>query len=173
MTMSKKYTRTKNSICVVGIDPGYARLGIAVVDNREHGGKKILLYSGCVETSKNTAHEIRLYEIARAFSSVVETYQPDLLSIEKIFLNTNQKTAISVAESRGVILSEAARYGIRVSEYTPLQIKIAMTGYGRSDKAQVRDMVSRFIAIDDSPKKRLDDEYDAIAAALTCLAHNY
>lgn len=155
---------------VLAIDPGYERLGIAVLEIRrgEPRQKERLLYSSCIQTPKTLAHEKRLLAIADAVTETIAEWKPEALAIETLFLHTNHKTAMAVAETRGAVLVEAARAGLAVYEYTPLQIKIAVTGYGRSDKRQVAEMVKKLIAL--SPKKRLDDEYDAIAVGLTCLA---
>lgn len=152
---------------VVGIDPGYDRLGIAVVERKD--GKDMILESCCITTSKNDEPHIRLKMIADAFKHILETHSPEVAGIESLFFNTNQRTAIRVAEARGVLLLEAARFSIPVFEYTPGQIKLAITGHGKSDKGQVMNMVNRLVTI--SKPITYDDEYDAIAVALTCLAY--
>lgn len=152
---------------ILAIDPGYERLGIAVIDD-----SNTLLHSECFKTSIKLPHELRLGAISARIKEVVAEFKPKALAIEKLFFNTNQKTAIKVSESRGVILAEAAAIPIPVFEYTPLQVKIAVTGYGRSDKRQVMIMVSKLIKIPDKkyPAKQSDDELDAIAIGLTHLA---
>ena len=152
---------------VLAIDPGYDRLGIAVVEKQK--GVEVALFSACVTTDKKKTASERLAHIGEEIKNAITKWKPDALATETLFLFSNQKTAFRVAEARGVILYEAARAGLPVSEYTPLQIKIAVTGYGRSDKTQVTDMVKKLVLL--STKKRLDDEYDAIAIGLTCLAH--
>lgn len=152
---------------ILAIDPGYQRLGLAVLEKLPKQ-KETLLYSACVQTLKTLAREKRLFAVSAAVAGVIKKYKPEAMAIETLFLHTNHKTAMSVAEARGAILSEAARCGLRVFEYTPLQIKIAVTGYGRSDKKQVTEMIKKLIALPE--KKRLDDEYDAIAVGLTHLA---
>ncbi|PIQ91339.1 MAG: crossover junction endodeoxyribonuclease RuvC [Parcubacteria group bacterium CG11_big_fil_rev_8_21_14_0_20_39_22] len=153
---------------ILGIDPGYERLGIAIIE-KNTTGKESYVYSECFKTSPKEPHEKRLSLIAKKIESVIEEFLPSTLAIETLFLNTNQKTAFKVSESRGVLIERAATLGLRVFEYTPLQIKTAVTGYGRSDKNQIISMIPRLI---DLPKdhKTQDDEYDAIGVALTCIA---
>lgn len=166
---------------ILAIDPGYERLGIAVLEIRrdEPRQKEVLLHSSCIQTPKTLSHEKRLLAIADAVADTIARWEPEALAIETLFLFSNQKTAMRVAEARGAVLVEAARAGLTVYEYTPLQIKIAVTGYGRSDKRQVTEMVKKLIALPPAPgrlrragptAKRLDDEYDAIAIGLTHLA---
>ena len=151
----------------VGIDPGYDRLGIAVIEKTPHG--EVVLESLCVETSKKDSPEMRLKQIADSFRATIEKHRPDIIGIESLFFNNNQKTAIRVAEARGVILVESAHHSLPIQEYTPSQIKLAVTGHGQSDKQQVMDMIPRLVKIDKNIKH--DDEFDAIAVALTSLAH--
>lgn len=152
---------------IIAIDPGYERLGIAVIEKLPRQ-KEAVLYSACLRTLKTLPHPGRLLKIASEVRRVVEEFEPNALAIETLFLMSNQKTVMSVAEARGAILVEAARAAIPVFEYSPLQIKVAVTGYGKSDKAQVTAMVKKLIVLPGG--KRLDDEYDAIAIGLTCLA---
>ncbi len=212
---------------VLAIDPGYERLGIAIVEKLPKQ-KEALLYSACIQTSKTLAREKRLLAIADAIAETIAKWKPDALAIETLFFHTNQKTVMPVSEARGAVLVEAARAGLKVFEYTPLQIKIAVTGYGRSDKRQVTEMVKKLVTLPEEKslppktayslykrenkplpptcppkplrrrrekavlplirekkslasqtrhsllqrenKSRLDDEYDAIAVGLACLA---
>lgn len=168
---------------IIAIDPGYARLGIAVLEKLARQ-KESVLYSSCIQTPRTLVHEKRLLAIANAVAKTIAEWKPDALAIETLFLHTNHKTAMAVAEARGAILTEAAGAGLTVYEYTPLQIKIAVTGYGRSDKRQVTEMVKKLIVIPElkslpsedggtpfrKGRIKLDDEYDAIAVGLTCLA---
>jgi crossover junction endodeoxyribonuclease RuvC len=151
---------------VLAIDPGYDRLGIAVLEKQN--GKENALFSACVTTGKKLSHGERLAEIGNAVSDTIYKWNPDALAIESLFLFSNQKTAMKVSEARGVVLYEASRANLRIFEYTPLQIKIAVTGYGKSEKSQVMEMVKKLLCLD--ARKRLDDEYDAIAVGITCLA---
>jgi len=155
---------------IMAIDPGYERLGVAVLEKLPRQ-KETLLYSSCVQTSKTLPHAERLLKIASEVKKVTEEFEPNALAIETLFLHTNQKTVMPVAEARGAVLVEAARAGLTVCEYTPLQIKMAVTGYGKSDKKQVAEMVKKLISL--PSQKRLDDEYDAIAIGLTHLAHTF
>ena len=149
---------------IIGIDPGYDRLGIAVLE-KPLKGKEVLLYSDCLQTSaKETIYE-RFGKIGAEISRVIEQYKPDALAIETLFISNNQKTAMRVSEARGIIIYEAVKASIPISEYTPLQIKVAVTSDGKSDKERVIKMVQLLV---DMPKKIThDDEYDAIAVALT------
>ncbi len=151
---------------ILAIDPGYERLGIAILE--KENGKERLLYSDCFKTKATIPHHQRLSLLAEEIKRVINEYQPKSLAIETLLFNSNQKTALKVAEARGAILASASSLGLEVFEYTPLQIKIAVTGYGRSDKNQMISMVKKLIAVPDG--KAQDDEYDAIACGLTCLA---
>jgi len=156
---------------VIGIDPGYDRLGIAVVEKNPHQ-KEVLLYSDCLQTSSKDAFYIRLHQVGEKVAHIIKEYSPESLAIESLFLAKNQKTAMRVAEARGVIMYEAIKNSLSVFEYTPLQIKIAVTGHGGSDKAQVIKMIPLLVTLPAkyNEKKAQDDEYDAIAVALTCIA---
>lgn len=151
---------------VLGIDPGYERLGIAVVEKQNN--KEVVVYSECFHTPKELPFHERLFLLGEKIRTIIEEHEPQALAIETLVFNTNQKTAIHVAEARGVVLYEGSRRKLEVYEFTPLQIKIATTGHGRSDKKQVTEMVKKLVKIEKKDAK--DDEYDAIACALTCLA---
>lgn len=150
-------------IRVLGIDPGYDRLGIAIVERV--GGKESILYSSCFEPSKSFTFEKRIRAVGNEVERVIKKYKPVTLAIEKTFFNRNRKTAISVSEARGAILYAAARSELNVCEYSPQEVKLAVTGYGKSDKKQVAKMLHSLIEIEKEIKR--DDEYDAIAIALT------
>lgn len=154
------------SYSVLSIDPGYDRLGVAVV--KKENGRESLVYSDCVTSSKKLSHPKRLALIGKILKDLIEKHVPDAIAIEKLFFNVNQKTAFAVAESRGVILYEAGQTDIPVYEYTPGEIKAAVTGHGRSDKKQVETMVGKILSI----KKEIahDDEFDAIAVGLAHLS---
>ena len=152
---------------VIGIDPGIERVGIAVIEKT--AGKEYFIFSECFKTSAKLSHSERLNLIGKEVGRVVEEYSPRALSIERLFFAQNTSTAMGVAEARGVMLYECAKRELAVFEYTPMQIKIAVTGYGKSDKHAVMDMVPRIIKLPD--RKMIDDEVDAIAAAITCFAH--
>ena len=163
MKKSEKYIQTRNKI--FGIDPGYGRIGMAVIE--PNGNNPVLIHSECFETDSKLPHPKRILLIGERVREIIEKYCPRQLAIESLLWSKNKKTALRVAEARGVILSEAARSNILVREFNPNQIKLAVTGYGKSDKKQVMGMVSKLIKLGGG-KKRHDDEYDAIAIALTC-----
>lgn len=152
---------------VLGIDPGYDRLGIAIVA-KENDQEK-LIFSDCIVTDKKAGLAKRIHVAGQAFKKILVEYGPDAVALETIFFNKNIKTAIGVAQMRGVLLFLAEEAGCVVSEYGPQEIKVAVTGYGKSDKNAVIDMVKRLVK--GVPDSALDDEYDAIAVAVTCLAH--
>ncbi len=152
---------------LIAIDPGYERLGIAIIEKNPRE-KEVLLYSDCFKTDKKLPHYERLGLIGTEINRIISEYKPETLCLENLFFTNNQKTAITVAEARGVILYEAARHGLQVYEYGPGEIKVAVTGYGKSDKDQIIAMIPRLIKINKDIKH--DDEYDAIAVGLTCLA---
>lgn len=155
---------------VLGIDPGYSRVGFAVIEKTNRDEK--LLYSECFETDIKLPHSERLLLIGEKMSKMIKKYRPSKIALESLLWSKNKKTALQVAEARGVMLLEAARHKVSTHEYNPNQIKLAVTGYGKSDKKQIINMVEKLVKL--SPvvgrKKRHDDEYDAIATALTCSA---
>ena len=151
---------------VIAIDPGYDRLGVAVMENTS--GVESFIYSACIESSRQDSLSDRLVTVGEEFARLLALYKPDALGIETLFFNKNIKTAIGVAQARGVLLYLAKQAGCDVYEFGPQEIKSAVTGYGKSDKQGVIDMIMRLVK--DAPKKALDDEYDAIAIGVTCLA---
>lgn len=153
---------------VIAVDPGYDRLGVAVLEYRD--GKEHLIHSCCITTDRSTTLNTRLNQMGDAFRRILDEHQPDTLGIETLFFNQNQKTAIGVAQARGIILYLAQSIGCGVFEFGPQEIKVAITGYGKSDKNAVIDMVKRLVP--NAPETALDDEYDAIAVGVTCLAHH-
>ncbi len=154
---------------ILGIDPGFERVGIAIVEkNKETQNKEQLIYSDCFKTSPSLPFGKRLRFIGEEVKNVINKYNPDILAIETLLFNNNQKTAMKVAEARGVMIYEAVQKNLEICEYTPLQIKIAVAGYGRADKKQVTSMVKQLIKIEKVIK--YDDEIDAIAISLTCSA---
>lgn len=152
---------------IIAIDPGYERLGVAILE-KVSGNKETLLFSECFKTLAKEKHEKRLVLIGEEISKLIKKHKPEALAIETLFFETNAKTAMKVSEARGVILYEAAKNGLMVKEFTPLEIKVAVTGYGKSDKSQVISMVNRLIKLDKEIKH--DDEYDAVAIGLTFFA---
>lgn len=151
---------------IIGIDPGYDRLGMAMVE--KNGGAEQVVFSACLTSDKKAGLPARYLSLGQELERLIRKYRPDKLAIEKLFFTTNQKTASQVSEVRGFIIYLAAKSSLDVVEYTPLQIKSTITGYGKADKNQVIEMVKRLVKLNDS--KKTDDEYDAIAVALTALA---
>lgn len=161
---TKRYTL--DTMRVLACDPGYDRLGVAILE-KEHG-KERLVFSSCVTSDKQLAIADRLHEIGTAFSALIDEYGPTHIALETLFFSKNVKTAMHVAEARGLLLYIARLKGCIVVEYTPQEVKVAVTGYGKSDKASVTAMVKRLV-----PAVRagaLDDEYDAVAVGITALA---
>ncbi len=152
---------------VLGIDPGYGRCGVAVVE-KNGGAKEILLYSDCIETSAKDAFPERLAAVARECALLMKKYAPDCVALERLFITKNQKTAMHVAEVRGALISAASNAGLKVFEYTPGEVKSAAAGWGGADKKAVARMLHALVTID--KKIQHDDEYDAIAIAVTHLA---
>jgi crossover junction endodeoxyribonuclease RuvC len=153
---------------VLGVDPGYDRVGLAVMEY-ENGIEKIL-YSTCLETNKEDNLHLRFQQVGNTITKIVKEYDVDTLGIETLFFNKNVKTAMSVAEARGIIIYTALEAGCQIYEFSPQAIKIATTGYGNSDKHAVTTMVKQLIP--SAPTTAIDDEYDAIAVGITCLAHH-
>ncbi len=151
---------------ILGIDPGYERLGIAILE--KNGSKESLIHSDCFKTSAKEEHCERLNQIGAEVEKVIKRFKPEVLAIETLFFETNAKTAMKVAEARGTVIYVAKKNNLLVREFSPIQIKVAVTGYGKSDKKQMAFMVDRLIKIDKEIK--YDDEYDAIAAGLTAFA---
>lgn len=152
---------------ILSIDPGYERLGIAILE-KEIGGKEEYLFSECFRTAKSEPHAKRLAMIRNEITQVIETWKPKNLAIETLFLTVNQKTAMYVAEARGVILAEAAGSGLGIREYSPPQIKAAICGDGGADKKSIIKMVPMLLKV--PPTVEIDDEFDAIAIGLTYFA---
>jgi crossover junction endodeoxyribonuclease RuvC len=153
---------------IIGIDPGYAIVGYGVIDY-DRGQFKTPAY-GVIRTQPDDSFDRRLEEICLDLSAILDEYKPQYMALEKIFFTTNQKTAIDVAQARGVIILTAKTRGINIIEYTPLQVKSAVTGYGKAVKKQIQEMTMRILGLDALPKP--DDAADALAVAI-CLAHSY
>lgn len=147
---------------VLGIDPGYAIIGYGIIDTTKDN--KVIDY-GVITTPKEDSISIRLKNIESALISLFNLYKPDAVAIEELFYFKNQKTIIPVAEARGVILLTAQKFCENIYEYTPMQIKQALTGQGRAEKKQVQFMVKSILGLKDIPKP--DDAADALAVALT------
>lgn len=150
----------------LGIDPGYAIVGWGVVDYKNN--HFTVLGSGAVTTEAGTPFERRILKIYDDIDGIMKLYKPAEMGIEKLFFNTNQKTAIDVAQARGVILLAATKNEIPIFEYTPLQVKQSVVGYGQAEKHQVQEMTRILLNLDKIPKP--DDTADALALAI-CHAH--
>lgn len=153
---------------ILGIDPGFAITGYGVVSY--NGNSFRVINYGVVTTKPELPHPQRLLLLENSLASIIDEYKPEYVSVEELFFNTNAKTAIQVGEGRGVALLCAARAGIPVYEYTPIQVKQGVTGYGRADKMQVQQMIKVLLGLPDIPKP--DDAADALAVAI-CHAHSF
>ena len=147
---------------ILGLDPGYAIVGFGVVSYNANRFK--VLEYGAITTDKDTPFPKRLEEIYEGLNYLLEKYQPAAMAVEKLFFNTNTTTAISVAQARGVCVLSAFKHNVEVAEYTPLQVKMAVTGYGRAEKRQIMEMTKTLLGLKEIPKP--DDAADAIAIAL-------
>lgn len=154
-------------IRILGIDPGYAITGYSIIEYVN--GKFYLEKAGAITTHKDTYFPDRLKEIYEDLEKIIKENKPDVMSIEELFFNTNTTTAIKVAQARGVIITLARIHGLDIAEYTPLQVKQSVCGYGRADKIQVQKMVKHILKISAVPK--LDDVTDSMALAI-CHAHS-
>ena len=151
---------------ILGIDPGIAIVGWGILDY-ENSKFKTIDY-GSIQTPSDMSTPERLVMIDEGLKQIIDTYKPEHLSIEELFWNTNQTTGIRVAEARGVILARCQKEKLKINEYTPLQVKQAVVGYGRADKKQVISMVTMLLKLQKPPKP--DDTADALALAI-CHAH--
>lgn len=151
----------------MAIDPGYDRLGVAILERQLN--KEKVIYSTCLLSDKTLSLPVRILSLGQSLTTILTTYSPDVLAIETLFFNKNVKTALGVAQARGMIVYLAQAHGCTVCEYSPQQVKVAVTGYGNSDKHAVTSMVKRLVV--GVPSVAHDDEYDAIAVGVTCLAH--
>lgn len=152
---------------ILGIDPGFAIVGYGIVEYT--GNKFKVLHYGAITTRAGENIFDRLKKIHDDLNEIIEHFKPDVMAIEELFFNSNQKTAINVAQARGVLVLAAMNAGVKIFEYTPLQVKQAVTGYGRADKNQVQQMVKILLSLDKVPKP--DDTADALALAICC-AHS-
>lgn len=147
---------------IIGIDPGYAIVGCGIIDC--NGAKVTPVYFAPITTPADMPFEQRLRLIYDELSLLISQYKPDVMSIEKLFFNTNHKTAIDVAQARGVILLSAVNQNIPIFEFTPLQVKQALVGYGRAEKKQIQMMTKNLLGLKEIPKP--DDVADALALAI-------
>ena len=148
---------------MIGIDPGYATVGFGVVD---YDGRSFSVVNfGAITTAPDVPFAERLMTIHADMTEILKLYKPDSLSVEKLFFNTNHTTGIDVAQARGVIMLASVQCGVEINEYTPLQVKNAVVGYGRAEKRQVQEMVRSILHLKEVPKP--DDTADALALAVT------
>ena len=154
---------------IISIDPGYERVGIAILEKNKGDKKESYVFSECFKTSAKLPLEDRLYHIGQRVEEVIQEFQPHKMAIENLFFTSNQKTVMGVSQARGVIMYEAKRGDLEIMEFTPLQIKNATTGYGKATKNQVFTMVHQLISLPENVKQ--DDEVDAIAVGLTAFAY--
>lgn len=163
MPLIKTTTRVKT---VMGLDPGFARTGWAVLKGTSQKIQEI--YYGCVETSAEKSFEQRLVDIDKQFLTLIKKFRPQEVAIEQIYFCKNVKTALKVGQVRGILLLEAMKNKIPCQEPTPLQVKQAVTGYGRAEKSQIQKMVAAILGLREIPKS--DDAADALAIAIYCLS---
>jgi len=152
---------------ILGIDPGIGRCGFAVIESTGKDNK--LLISGCIVTNAGEEESQRLLEIKKDLQQIIKKWQPDTAAIESLFFITNEKTAISVGQARGVVLVTCAEAGLKTMDITPLQVKMSVTGYGKADKKQMQEMVRVLLGLKEAPKP--DDCADALAAAICHANH--
>ncbi len=148
---------------IIGIDPGTGILGFGVID--VHGAKMVLVTAGVIRTPAHTPLDVRLEEIYDGLTEIIAETKPQVMSIEKLFFAQNVTTAMSVSHARGVAMLTGRKAQLPIAEYTPLQIKQTLTGYGKADKKQVQEMVRVQLGLSEVPKP--DDCADALAAAMT------
>ena len=148
---------------IMGIDPGTAATGWGVI--RYEGQKAVLIDCGIIQTVPRTPMSKRLLTIFNDISGLLKKFKPESLVIEELFFNTNAKTALVVGQARGVVMIAGEKYGCDIFSYTPLQVKMAITGYGRADKNQIQQMVQKLLKLPQIIKP--DDAADAVAIALT------
>ncbi|CAN5139950.1 crossover junction endodeoxyribonuclease RuvC [soil metagenome] len=163
---SKQYIVDSKQDRALSVDPGFDRVGVAILSGGS--SKQELLYSECIVTDRKDSHAERLLTVGNRIKKIIKEWQPTALGIEKLFFNQNTKSALGVAEARGVIIYEAVSLGLQIFEYSPQEIKIATTGYGKASKDDVKKMVLKLIKLSKMPK--YDDEMDAIAVGITHLA---
>ncbi len=173
--MYRRCTRTRvgtkppaNNMRILAVDPGFDRLGLAVLEGNP--SKPTVVWSDCVLPAKGRPEE-RLATVHEAITKAIRKYKPDAIALESLFFSKNVKTALSVAEARGAVLAASGAAKLHVFEFSPQQVKLAVTGYGAADKKAVERMIPKLVVL--SKKKRLDDEFDAIALGIAALPSRY
>jgi crossover junction endodeoxyribonuclease RuvC len=160
-------SETGDKMRIMGIDPGTAITGFGLL---EHEGSRLrLLEYGVIRTEPGVPDAERLLQIHREVGALLKNYRPEAIAVEELFFNKNSRTVLAVGQARGVVMLAAAQADLRVEEYTPLQVKMAVVGYGRAEKRQVQEMVKVLLGLDHLPKP--DDAADALAVAI-CHAHS-
>ena len=154
---------------ILGIDPGTGILGFGVIDVEK--GKPQLVDAGVIRTPVKEDDAVRLQTIYEELTDIIAQNKPQIMSVEKLYFSRNVTTAMTVAQARGVVLLTAMQAGLEIHEYNPMQIKQALTGYGKADKKQMQEMVRTILGLSEIPKP--DDAADAIAAAITHAQSNF
>lgn len=157
----------KSQIIILGIDPGLANTGFGII--KKQGGKLEMVDYGCIKTKVKTLGEIRLVEIFQSLNKLIKKYNPEIIAVEQLFFCKNVKTAMAVGQARGVVMLAAGKNKLIVYEFTPMQIKLALSGYGKASKKQIQDMVKIILSLKTIPKP--DHAADALATAVCC-AHS-
>ena len=152
---------------IIAVDPGYDRAGFAIISGKREAPE--LIHSECLETNKEAPYEERLFSVGKKIEELINLHKPECMAIEALFFAKNKKTALRVSEIRGMCVYIAKKCGIEISEYTPNQVKNAVTGNSNADKKQIMRMVPLLIQIQENTKRH-DDEYDAIAIGITHLS---
>lgn len=160
----KKQSKIFDAKIILGIDPGVATTGFGVI--KKTGGCLQVVDFGCIKTKPQTSFSKRLEEIHQQLKKLIRKYQPSIISVEDLFFCKNVKTALAVGQARGVVLLTAMQSKLPIYEYTPLQVKQAITSYGRADKLQIQNMVKVILKLTELPKP--DDAADALAIAICC-----
>lgn len=148
---------------ILGIDPGIARMGYGVIESTGNHLKPIVF--GCIETPAHAPVGARLQQIYHELGSILAEHKPDVMAVEELFFNRNTTTAFTVGQARGVAILAGVQAGVQLSEYTPMQVKLAVVGYGKASKTQVQEMVRVLLGLVERPKP--DDTADALAVAIT------
>jgi crossover junction endodeoxyribonuclease RuvC len=150
---------------ILGIDPGSAKTGYGIIEKRPRAKLECVTY-GCITTPQSKSNSERLLLLEKELAAVLKRYQPDVAAVERLFFFKNLKTVMPVSEARGVILLTLARHKIPIYEFTPLQVKMTIAGYGRAEKKQVQRMVKEILSLPEIPKP--DDAADGLAMAIAC-----
>lgn len=153
---------------ILGIDPGTARCGLGIIEKK--GNNLRAISYGLIESDKDRPHSERLEVVFLEVTRTIKKHKPDIVAVEKLFFSKNVKTAMSVGEARGVILLSAQLAGVQIREYSPMEVKMALTGYGMADKNQVMQMTKAILGMKESPKP--DDVADALAIAVCCASNS-